>query len=368
MVVVSRRLLVPRRLWLPPAALLVWVLLLVAYTKTLFFQFYQGVSLSLVFLTSLSSELGLLVLFYVVEAVCRAMHQRDWPWRRMISVHLLLLPLCVVIRAALYLFLHNNLLVRLAGSHKPFSAYLGRVIVSNWDLTLVFYGAVVGGSYALFNYRRFRQKEHLAEELQNMLASAQLQSLRTQLQPHFLFNVLNSISASIKSRPQTAILIVARLSELLRASLDMHHRQRVLLTVEIALLEKYLEIEQLRFGSRLKVVMKIAADTHSALVPAFLLQPLVENALRHGITQRIDGGTVVIAAQRENDQLRLQVMDDGVGAGPDWRSATGIGLANVQQRLAHLYEDRCEFQADNRPEGGFAVSISIPWQLEPQLP
>jgi len=322
----------------------------------------------LIFGLALADGTGLLLMFYAGRAASRAMSRRNWKWRRMIPVYALLLPLFIYIPALIYARAGEPLA---ALFHRPpnFKAStVAAVMKSNWAFNLIFYIAVIGGTLALFNYQRFREKERLAGELQNMLAGAQLQSLRVQLQPHFLFNVLNTISSYIYESPDTAVKIVARLSELLRTSLDSQHQPSIPLAQEMGIVAKYLEIEQLRFSDRLQVRLTIPEDTRQAQVPSFLLQPLVENAMRHGIAGQIAGGTVEIIAQRRGKTLVLQVRDDGAGAKTEEGDSPGIGLRNTQSRLEKLYGQEYGFKAGNRDGGGFEVEITIPFRVEPDGP
>ncbi len=355
---------IPAKIWLPILVFLVWTYINVLNARIFYPQQYASKSTFFIFAVTFLYHLGLLVIYFVVSKVCNVMYRQGWKWGRMIPVHLLLLPLLTIIQVLVYIWLTSKLAVLY---HQPPEAIVFPMkewLLANWALSTIFYSSVVGGSFALFNYRRFRQKEKLAGELQSLLATAQLQSLQAQLQPHFLFNVLNTISSYIYENPDMAIKIVARLSELLRLSLEIQHRDFMSLAREMTILEKYLEIEQLRFSDRLRVEIRVPAETRQALVPAFLLQPLVENALRHGIAGQIAGGTVEIIASRQGEGLNLQVLDNGAGAIGDWRDSSGIGLRNTRLRLQQLYGKDCRFHADNRSHGGFAVEVAIPFRLE----
>jgi two-component system, LytTR family, sensor kinase len=350
--------------WLPVLILFLWAYLLVVVSRIINSERYVGMPTALMFGLALADHLGLLLMYFAVSPASQAMYRRNWKWPRMIPVHLVLLPAFVIIQALIYIG-SGRLLA--AFFHRPADSLtysLSMTIKANWAFELIFYIAIVGGTLALFNYRRFREKEKVAAELRNMLAAAQLQSLRVQLQPHFLFNVLNTISSYIYENPDTAVKIVARLSELLRTSLDSQSRSFIPLEQEMGIVGKYLEIEQLRFSDRLRVKTTIPEETREALVPSFLLQPLVENAMRHGIAGQMAGGTVEIIARRRGDTLGLSVLDDGAGAKENWSEAPGIGLRNIKSRLESLYGRDFGFSAGNRSPGGFGVEITIPFRIE----
>ena len=216
---------------------------------------------------------------------------------------------------------------------------------------------------ALHGYLRETRERARA---QDQLAEAQLHSLRLQLQPHFLFNTLNTIVALIGTEPRAAERMVAGLSELLRASLRLADEQEVPLARELDHLQLYVDIQQTRFGDRLDVDMDVDPAVRSALVPSLLLQPLVENAIRHGISPRAAGGHISVRASRDADELRLEVRDDGVGVatadGAPPRE--GVGLGNTRERLRRLHGKRHRFAYESRPGSGFAVRIALPFRTE----
>lgn len=200
----------------------------------------------------------------------------------------------------------------------------------------------------------------------DQLAEAQLHSLRLQLQPHFLFNTLNTITALIGAEPRAAERMVAGLSELLRASLRLADEQEVPLARELAHLRLYVDIQQTRFGDRLDVAMDVDPAVRSALVPSLLLQPLVENAIRHGIAPRASGGRISVRASRDADDLRLEVRDDGVGAVTldGVLAREGVGLTNTRERLRRLHGARHRFAYESRVGSGFAVRITVPYRTD----
>jgi two-component system LytT family sensor kinase len=229
---------------------------------------------------------------------------------------------------------------------------------------LLFCVLLVGIAHAVVYYRRYRERERAAERLAAGLTEARLQALKMQLQPHFLFNTLNAISALIPADAKPARRMVARLGDLLRIALEHEETQQVTLREELAFLEPYLEIEQARLGDRLTVVMEIAPEALDARVPHLMLQPLVENAIRHGIAPRIEPGRIAIAATlgKGDGRLHLQVRDDGVGMDREGgiRTRKGVGLTNIQSRLEQLYGGEHRFELANGPDGGFIVSIDLP--------
>jgi sensor histidine kinase YesM len=206
------------------------------------------------------------------------------------------------------------------------------------------------------------------ERLQVQLDQAQLQALKLQLQPHFLFNTLNTITALVHRDPEAAERMISGLSELLRFSLGPAGDQEVPLARELEMLRHYLDIQQVRFQDRLSVGFEVEADVQQAVVPSMLLQPLVENAIQHGIAPRAAGGRIVIAARRRQERLVLEVLDDGVGGSRGVPLREGVGLGNARARLRSLYGAAHVFSAAPRPEGGFCVYIELPFRLHVPRP
>jgi len=202
------------------------------------------------------------------------------------------------------------------------------------------------------------------EQLEARLARAQLQSLRLQLHPHFLFNTLNTINALIGTDRHAAERVVSGLSELLRMSLSSASEQEISLAKELELLAHYIEIQQIRFQDRLTVSFRVDPDARYALVPNLMLQPLVENAIRHGIAPRAAPGHVVVTAARQGGRLELSVVDDGVGESPRVEHRDGVGLGNTRARLLSLYGSDHRFEAGSASTGGFAVRIEIPFRTD----
>ena len=224
------------------------------------------------------------------------------------------------------------------------------------------YLILMAGAHALAYYRRAQDRDRQALALTASLNQARLDALRLQLQPHFLFNTLNAISTLVHRDPDAADELIADLGGLLRASLENKDHE-VPLAREIELLDRYLAIEQTRLGSRLTIVRDLDPAVSAALVPTFLLQPLAENAIRHGLEPRTTPGTLTISAHRAGDDLHLSVTDDGVGlATPGTRTARpGIGLANSRERLRALHHGRARLELSAPPTGGARVEVVLPF-------
>ena len=199
--------------------------------------------------------------------------------------------------------------------------------------------------------------------LERQFTEARLNALRMQLDPHFLFNALNTISSQMERDPRLARNMIERLGDLLRLSLASRDREEIPLAEELAFLDHYLAIQRIRFGAKLKIDVRIDPDVMYSPVPCLFIQPLVENAIRHGISRRASGGTVVVSAERVVNQLRIRVVDDGVGLPPGWtlETSAGLGLSLTRDRLAGLYPNGASrFAVKHRPEGGTEVEIGLP--------
>jgi LytS/YehU family sensor histidine kinase len=230
-----------------------------------------------------------------------------------------------------------------------------------WNLLI--YGLIVGVWKAHQYQQQYMRAELRMQRLERSFAEARLQSLRMQLDPHFLFNALNTISAQAEHEPRLARRMIEHLGDLLRFSLAAHSQPIVALSEELACLEHYLAIQKIRFGERLRVQMRLAADVNRALVPSMFLQPLVENAIRHGLAPRAAGGTLIIGAERAADLLQVTILDDGVGLPSTWppEKPAGLGLSITRERIAGLYPPgSSHFSIQQRAEGGTAVQISLP--------
>lgn len=228
---------------------------------------------------------------------------------------------------------------------------------------LLVYAGVIGVYYALDYYRKYREREFLATRLEAQLAQAQLDSLRMQLHPHFLFNTLNSIVGLVRdNKNNAAVSMLVGLSDLLRHTLEHSSKHQVELREELNFIKLYLSIQEMRFSDRLQIEFDIDPATTRAMVPNLILQPLTENALRHGIARIADAGVVGIRAAAEDGHLRLTVYDNGAGLPDDWQliGSAGIGLANTVARLQQIYDDDHQFDIRNRESGGVEAVIVMP--------
>lgn len=234
----------------------------------------------------------------------------------------------------------------------------------HWNLHKHFtiFWLIVAYAHGMDFYRKYLDRELRASQLEASLAKARLQMLRMQLNPHFLFNTLNAISALMHSDVDVADRMVARLSELLRISLDHSEEQLVPLKEELRFLHLYLEIEKTRFRDRLSVEERLDPTALGVPVPSLLIQPLVENAIKHGVAAIRGPGRIVLRAERHNGRLKLAVEDNGPGL--EGNSAPkrpgGVGLANVRTRLKHIYGEDCSFRLLSNPGGGARAEIDIP--------
>jgi two-component system LytT family sensor kinase len=289
-------------------------------------------------------------------------------WTRTLSVHLA--------SAFAYSIIHTAFMLMTRAVLFPFGgrmvetvswwSYVQRQYLTQLDWMLATYFCLVALGHAIAYWREAEKRAVSAERLQTRLAEAQLQALQRQLQPHFLFNTLHAISSLMRSDVEAADVMIDRLSDLLRMSLRSN-TQEVSVKQELEILQSYLAIEQTRFRDRLSVSIDVDPGVMDARVPHLLLQPLVENAVRHGIAPRARPGRIDVRVFRNGGQLQLEVQDSGDGVPPDKLSALndGVGLSNTRARLGHLYGPDHRFAFENLAGGGFQVSIGIPFHAAP---
>ena len=305
--------------------------------------------------------------FPLVAAIARRQPVDRQNWARRLPVYLAWILMLSVIHliafCSIYWVVGGPRLAQFAPSERAM-AFFNLLFVSNMRTNLIIYGLLFVGVLAANYYRNYLTEERRAAQLREQLAHAQLQALKMQLHPHFLFNTLNAISELITKEPETAERMVIQLSDMLRLSLDAIGVEQFPLKQELEFLERYLAIEQTRFRDRLAVRMDIEPEALDAPVPSMLLQPLVENAIRHGIAPLARGGAISISARREESRLHLQVRDDGRGvvdAGANGSDRKRVGLANTRARLEQLYGSGAfTFEMRSAPDRGAEISLTIP--------
>lgn len=232
----------------------------------------------------------------------------------------------------------------------------------SYRLGMFVYWAIVSVCVALDYQADLKDRQLRTSELERLLTEARLATLHSQLHPHFLFNALNTISAYLERDPRTARLMLEQLGDLLRLSLEHADEQEIPLERELAFVDRYLQLQLARFGDRLEVDVQVEPHVLHAMVPTFILQPLVENAITHGTSKQLRKGRIELQASSEGPRLRVRVRDNGAGLPPGWdieRSA-GIGIANTRERLSHLYGTDQSLSVSPVSAGGVQVDLSLP--------
>ena len=281
-------------------------------------------------------------------------------WPKALSVHLLTSAAFslgwMVLRAA---FEHW----RTRGAEDPvtFSAAFSQALGATFFFNLLVYWGIVAGQNAFTYYWKFHERELHAAALETRLTEARLQALQMQLNPHFLFNTLNAIASLMHKDVDAADRMIVRLSELLRYALDSTNEQEVPLRQELDFLGRYLDIQRARFGERLTVRQQIADEVLNARVPNLILQPLVENAIEHGIEPHARPGEIILRALLRDGRLILEVEDNGVGLAKGLQPVDGIGLSNTRARLQQLYGPAQRLELNTGSNGGLTVRIDIPF-------
>jgi sensor histidine kinase YesM len=284
-------------------------------------------------------------------------------WRRHVPLHLLFATAFVFAISGVFQIIYFFLVASPPGKHYEAATTL-RWIIYNSSENYGIYGLLVLLNQVFRYYRRFREGELRASRLQTQLTQAQLEALKMQLHPHFLFNTLHSISALLHRDPDAADRMIARLGDFLRLTLENSGAQEVSLQKELDFLTCYLEIERVRFQDRLTTSIEVEPAALDASVPNLILQPIVENAIRHGVALTRGPGRVEISAKREHGSLRIRVRDNGPGltaiTRPDDGLREGLGLSNTRARLEQLYGAAHRFELENAPGGGLLVTLEIP--------
>lgn len=244
----------------------------------------------------------------------------------------------------------------------PFSLLNAFSLLWSWVVYWVIFGAIQTFRY----YEHYRASELRLERMERNFSQARLNALRMQLDPHFLFNALNTVSSQVERNPRLARAMIGHLGDLLRLSLDARERPEIPLAEELAFLEHYVAIQKIRFADNLGIEIQVDPDVKYALVPCLIVQPLVENAIRHGISGRASGGTVTVIARQDRGRLEILVADDGVGLPPGWtlETSSGMGLSVTRERILGLYPDgNSSFSVRPRSGCGTEAEISLPLQF-----
>jgi len=296
-----------------------------------------------------------------------------WPleqdsWKQvLLTVHIPALVVSMLIHSAV-----NLMLFRTTGLHDDITFGLYRVhFFTRIHANIFTYAAIVGLYSAWEYYRRYMTREAQTATLQVQLAQANLRALKMQIHPHFLFNTLHSIAALVrKGENKPAVNMLGQLGEFLRLALENKGQQEISLEQELDFLRRYLAIEQTRFGERLQVEVTMDEAVRGAYVPNLILQPIVENAIHHGISPSMQQGRIRIEARLEEGRVTMQVADNGPGLRNPERLKKGVGVGNTQERLENLYGRDQDFSFRNGSLGGLEVTIRVPFSTQPvmQLP
>ncbi len=271
--------------------------------------------------------------------------------------------LCAILISSLFTIVYFSALGFIDGigfGHLIRIARDGFLITKYITNSFVFYIGISALIVAVSYYNLFKEREF-------RLQQAELETLKTQLRPHFLFNTLNAIATLAYVSPPVAVKTISQLSDLLRTTLQSNKRQEVALKEELDFLRKYIQIQQTLLKERLEVECVIEPETLDALVPNMLLQPLVENSIRHGLVPKEDGGRIEIRSRRIDDRLLVEIKDDGLGSESVPQEGGGTGLINLRARLIHLYGEKQKFEIDSPPGGGWHISITLPFRKQAQI-
>ena len=346
-----------------------WTLTAISFAAQFFFSTRHSalpVSWSQALLSSLADWYLFALLSVPIFRLARRFRFHRANWASMLVIHFT----ASLYFSLLYIALRSGLAIFQSWMiHSPLSFTLTfqQLFIKAFHLNLWIYWVVITVSHALDYYQRFHERELKTSELETKLVRARLHALQMQLNPHFLFNTLHSISALIHVDIAAADRMISQLSQLLRGALDSSEEQEVPLQREVNFLRRYLEIEGTRFGERLRFEFNLEDEALRCYVPNLILQPLVENAIRHGIEPHARPGFIKVIGRIEDGNLHLCVSDNGDGLRPRTSNSPGIGMTNTRQRLAQLYGTRHRLELDSSRGTGLTVHIIIPKHLQPWL-
>lgn len=283
----------------------------------------------------------------------------DVRWTRSVGIHLVASMVVALVYMLLRAWL-GQVQRQWSGVTVSFAEAFNPLAVKSVHFNLLIYWVIVSVTHAFSYYRQYQERALRASELEKRLAQAKLQALQMQLNPHFLFNTLNAIASLMHKDVKAADRMITRLADLLRYALESTDAHEVTLRQELSFLERYLEIEKTRFGNRLSVRMEVPDVLMEALVPNLVLQPLVENAIKHGIERKSKPGLIQLRARDAGERLELTVEDNGPGLSVQPGTRKGIGIANTRARLTELYGEAHTFDMRTGESGGVVVTISFP--------
>jgi two-component system, LytTR family, sensor kinase len=284
-------------------------------------------------------------------------------WPRLLLAHLPVAIVVVLAQTALVMLLTKLLGAEMFESNDGMPQTFMAQVRTRLNVQVMIYSALAGTGAALTLYERYRDRQLAAARLETELTAARLQALRGHLQPHFLFNSLHSIAALARAGDTAGVVrLTAALSDLLRHVLDAGDRHASL-AEELQIVERYLDIQRVRFADRLEWTVDLAPEIADARVPLLIVQPLVENAVRHGLAPRVREGSLSVRAVRDNGLIRIDVEDTGVGLPPGWRlhDATGTGLRNLASRLSAEFGDAAALDVAPRDGGGVRATVTLPY-------
>ena len=371
--IIAKRSRVPlwKRKWAQLAIIwAIWTFIGLVFTLQFYFAAYRSAR-AMPFIDAVSMQMIWAYVFalgtpLILWIVSRMPLDRD-SWIRIALLHV---PISIVLSVVLTAL--GRVLIWLRWdwqSGKPLTfESIVRFVLLNFTEAMAIYMLIALIVYAFSYYRRFREGQVRTLQLEAQLSQAQLHALKMQLHPHFLFNTLHSISSLLNKDPEVARKMITRLGDFLRLTLENSGAQEVTLRQEMDFLGCYLEIERIRFQDRLITHLDVAQQTLDAKVPNLILQPIVENAIRHAIAPRSTPGRIEIEAKQRNGTLRIQVRDNGPGLSQHRTYENvfkkGLGLANTETRLAQLYGRAHSFNLSNNPEGGLIVTLEIPFHRD----
>lgn len=356
-----------RTLWL--IVLIVWFvlsLLIAAQRYSFFLQTDPNIRFHTTLLWSLFIWSFWALATPIIFKLGREFPLKKQHWHYTVLLHILFSLFFAVLHIGFFSFLSSSVWLNPNSRENFYGAFINSARIFLY-VEFIFYWAILGAGTAHDAYRKARERELQTKELETQLGLAKLQTLKMQIQPHFLFNALNTVSMLVRNNENNqAVQMIAGLGDLLRSSLDGNSTQFVSLSSELDFIKRYLAIEQFRFSDRLQIEIDVPDELLSAKVPNLILQPLVENSIKHGIAKTSSARSVRISARKENETLELCVQDDGAGFSSDCddEDKQGIGLKNTRIRLSHLYGNEQEMILQNAEKTtGAIVKLKIPYRV-----